>query len=205
MSNNIEIFENIEVRPIVIIANYRTSSSALMSSLANKYKIISFSEPSIQDMRYSAFSSFYNKNKKNFVLKFMIEQLDDIPEYRKILKEECYKIRLFRRDIISQIASYYIATRTKRFSQRKEQTIDRYFVRIVPSHLIRHIEIIVKNNLLLKTSALNFDSTIYAEDLSTLHDTELVHSTKPDNYQEILNATKYYYEYMYTGIVNQDK
>ena len=185
---------NIETRPIVIVSNYRTKSSALSVYLANHYGIARFSESMNWYKRYSEFTEFMESSSTDFILKIIADQMDDCRYYREILARDCYKIKLIKRNIPEQIASFYIATKTQQWSQTvDEERVSRY-VRIVRSHLLRSMNTILHNNTLLDESNIKFDETIYSEDLPFLEDTIFVESTKPSNYQAIYDAACKLYE-----------
>jgi hypothetical protein len=185
---------NVETRPIVIIANYRTSSSALSVYLANHYGLARFSEPMNWQQRYLEFTGFMDGSSKNFVLKIIADQLDDCRYYREILARDCYKIRLMKRNTPEQIASHYIAIKTHKWSQliNEERTPRR--IKTVRSHLVKSMNTILNNNALLEESTIQFDETIYTEDLPYLEDSKYKPSTKPKNYDYIYEAARELYE-----------
>jgi hypothetical protein len=187
---------NVEKRPIVIVANFRTKSTALGSYIQNKYNITRFSEPINSHRSALTFSEFMDDGSNtNFVLKFIADQMDDCKYYREILAGDCYKIRLLRRNVPEQIASYYIASKTQTFFQKvNEDEIPSCYIKIVRSHLLRAMNTILNNNALLEESNIQFDETIYSEDLPFLEDTIYVESTKPTNYQAIYDAACRLYE-----------
>ena len=185
---------NVETRPIVIVSNYRTSSSALARHLSKKYEIDFFTEPMIWRLYYGKFSDRVDEGDTNFVLKIIADQMDDCKYYREILSRECYKIKLTKRNVPEQIASFYIATKTQQWSQTTNETRKPRHIRIIRSHLLRAMNTILHNNTLLDESNILFDEVIYSEDLPFLDKSDQVPSTKPTNYQAIYDAACRLYE-----------
>ena len=186
---------NVEKRPIVIIANYRTSSSVLSVYLANNYGgLARFSEPMQWRKNYLRFSEFIDSNNTNYVLKIIADQMDDCKYYREILARDCYKIRLMKRDVPGQIASYHVAHKTRKWTQLIDEERNPSSIRIVRSRLLRAMNTILHNNALLEESNIQFDETIYAEDLPSLEDSKYKVSTKPKNYGAIYAAARELYE-----------
>jgi hypothetical protein len=176
-------------RPIVIIANYRTSSSALSEHIATHYELPNrFSEPMQWHSAYLPFSEFMDQNKTDFVLKIIADQMDDCRYYREILARDCYKIRLLKRNVPEQIASYYIAHKIRKWWQLVDEERNPRYIRTVRSHLLRAMNTILYNNALLEESNIQFDETIYAEDLPFLEASKYKVSTKPENYESIYAA-----------------
>jgi len=185
----------VKQRPIVIIANYRTSSSALSEHIAKKYEIPNrFSEPMQWHAAYLTFSEFIDSNSTDFVLKIIADQMDDCRYYREILSRDCYKIRLLKRDIPEQIASYYVAHKTRKWWQLTDEEREPRVIRSVRSNLLRAMNIILHNNALLEESNIQFDETLYAEDLPFMEVSKYKVSTKPTNYNAIYDAACKLYE-----------
>ena len=185
----------VKQRPIVIIANYRTSSSALSEHIAIHYGLTRFAEPMQWHARYTEFDSYMNQNKTDFVLKIIAEQMDDCRYYREILARDCYKIRLLKRNVPEQIASHYLAKKTRRWSQLiDEERNNDYIIRTVRSQLLSSMNTILHNNALLEESTIQFDETIYAEDLPFLEVSKYKISTKPKNYDYIYESACKLYE-----------
>jgi hypothetical protein len=142
----------------------------------------------INNERFDKFVAHYEKDKNNFVLKIIVDQIDDTPQYREIINRDCYKIRLFRKDIVSQIVSHYISVKTRKWHQTNIENIVPYSIRIVPSHIRSSIETIFNNNIKLNSLNIDFDYTLYSEDLPLLDETNHVVTTKPINYHDIYSA-----------------
>jgi len=184
----------VKQRPIVIIANYRTSSSAFSMYIAKRYGLNRFSEPMQWHARYLEFDQYMNQHKTDFVLKIIADQMDDCRHYREILARDCYKIRLMRRDIPGQIASYYVARKTRKWNQLIDEERVPRIIKTVRSHLLRAMNTILYNNALLEESTIQFDETIYSEDLPLLENSKYKPSTKPSNFESIYKAACELYE-----------
>jgi hypothetical protein len=99
----------------MIVGNYRTGTTYLCQALSFKYPVRAMPEPTVPLLKFNdsrqvdKLKSFIaNKNNK-FVLKVQADQMDNIPEYRKIWNGDSYKILVYRKNKIDQILSYYIA------------------------------------------------------------------------------------------------
>lgn len=182
------MIENIITFPIVVIANYRTGSSNFVLSLAKKYKLIGFNEPHTRNKKKAEILEvMICRNMMNFAVKFMPEQLvnrhHDV--YQKVMSlENSFKIKLTRRDITSQVLSYYIAKMSHRFEERSNDKVTSYHVELNEDVLDYSIERIMINNELFTNLDINFDKEIHYEDLVFV-DSEFVKTTPPLNYDEV--------------------
>lgn len=192
----------VKARPIVVIANYRTLSTPLTTCIARINKIRMFSEPAWDNTRTmnskNSFQNFYKKNKKNFVIKIMVDQLQDLPEYQKILNDpRSFKIKLNRKDIFATVTSFYISMITDRWYEHRLDTVKSYSVPIDESMIKTHIDRIATNYDLLENLPFKTNLELYSEDLSdTLEmiDQHQKKTTQPENYLEIYQVVKDIYK-----------
>lgn len=95
--------------PIIIISTPRSGSTALGEHLVNTYNLEWISEPDSKNNT----NILLDLNHNEFVLKFHAYRITHYP--RKIIEKielnDCFLIRIRRRNIVDQIASVYIATK----------------------------------------------------------------------------------------------
>ena len=98
------MFDNIKF-PLLIVSSPRTGSTILGDYLSQLYpKMKFFSEPNLLISEYNKFLE-YSENSKDFILKIHAKHIDNY----NLNFNDFYIMRIRRRDIISQIASYYVA------------------------------------------------------------------------------------------------
>ena len=179
----------INIKPVVIYANYRTGSSMLADYISKKENLIRFSEPHVSEFdSLHTFEKCVTTNDKNFVVKFMPDSIPKSTCYQTVLDQDNFKIRLRRKDKVSQIASFYIAHVTNRWLQRKNEAVDTYDVPLDMVLLSEITDRIIKNEILLAKSDLKFNLDLYYEDLGIVDAPTHVITKKPNNYDEILNV-----------------
>lgn len=144
------------------------------------------SEPHISKVdSIHTFENCITENKKNFVVKFMPDSIPESKFYQIVLDQDNFKIRLRRKDKIAQIASFYIAYATNRWLQKKNELVDNYVVPIDLNLLLELTERIIKNEVLLEKSNLQFNLDLYYEDLGIVDAPIHVVTTKPENYDRL--------------------
>ena len=181
--------------PIVIVANYRTGSSALAKHLANTLNITGLVEPHYKTDKWKEFINCISNNSKSFVLKFIAEQSIEIKEYKNILEHDCCKIRLYREDKLEQIVSYYIATVTDVWFQNTSSVVP-VVIPYDEEKAKYAISRILYNDIILNKLTMDFDYTLTYEELGFIESTDLVKTTQPVNMNRIKQFIgKIYNEY----------
>ena len=175
--------------PIVILSNYRTGSTALCNHLAKQHNLKNFNEPHCH--KWPDFISHVLKNKSpKYILKFMPDQIIEYPLYQKILNSDCFKIRLYRKNKIDQISSYYICTMTNRWGRTRKEAVEEYQVPIDTGQVRYSIERILKNDQLLDSQNIEFDITCFYEDIGVLENNHNLITVSPLNILEIKSVIK---------------
>jgi hypothetical protein len=175
----------IKNKPIVILANYRTGSSVLAKKIAQDHNIPCFPEPAITKERREDFLKYYNTTKE-YVVKFMPDQIDAFVPYKELIDSNCYKIKIIRKNTVEQIASYYIAKIRNKWWTTEEESETNYFVPIDKDLLNKSVEEILTVNQLL-ASYTKVDEEIVYEDLGILTGLDRKISMKPANLKQLLN------------------
>jgi hypothetical protein len=182
---------NVTKFPIIIVANFRTGSTALGQYLANKYNLPFFSEPFNNentchiDFHKMQFIKQIMNDKKNMVLKFMPLQMGDFSPYEEIMNEPAFTIRLKRKNIVDQVASFYVSEKTEKYFKYKSDQNKKFTIDIDHKFLLKRTHIILKNEFLINSMPYNIDLTLTYEDLGFIEGTQHVLSDQPDNIQEI--------------------
>ena len=198
--------------PIIIVCSPRTGSTALLLHLANKYKLNNFGEifMGIKDIMHSSskikedilndrkkYFDLRKKDDPNFVLKIMPKEINAFSSYDNLLQTNCYKIKLFRKSVIDQIASLYIAQHTRKFHNYDNEVHENYDVEINKIDLIDCIESITHSNFLCDKLPYSYDSEIAYEDLQFIPNTygttrksNHTYTHKPNNYVELCDSIR---------------
>lgn len=177
--------------PILLLANYRTGSSALVRILGRKYGLDVYSEPHLYPTQLTELVTRLHQKENNFIIKFMPDYIDKVKAYKFIYNSDCYKIKLTRQDKVDQVLSYYLAKMTEVWndidgiSGRPEL----YTVSIDDSMIDLAIRQIYNCDKLLDESNAMFDENLIYEDLD-LHDIHITKLNAPSNYKELYSYIK---------------
>ena len=173
--------------PIVILTNYRTGSNTLGYALAEQYSAKYFEEPSQDPTRLVDFKQFYYERGQDqkYIIKFMIDQLDDLDVYQELLATDCHKIRLLRLNEVEQCVSYYVAMRRQLWKQETPVIDAPYSVDINLRTMSWTTCAILQNNADLRASELKFDEDLIYEELSLPKEPRFFKTTQPENIDEI--------------------
>lgn len=183
---------NVTKFPVVILANYRTGSSALAAKISKKYSLKFFSEPCHNDniaeldSHKMEFMRFYTQHfSNNFLIKFMPSQISCFNPYEEILSRKKFLIKLRRHNKVEQIASFYTANKRKKFFKLKTEKIEKYSVSIDIEILKECCHSILRNEYLLNSLPYKEDMNLVYEDLGFISDTDHDLSDQPENMEEI--------------------
>jgi hypothetical protein len=181
--------------PVIIVANYRTGSSALVRILGRKYNLEVFSEPHLDSEQLANLKKYIENGKSNYIVKFMPDYLETVPVYNHIYNSNCYKIKLTRNDKIAQITSLYIAKMTDIWNNAADMTSlhpEKYIVNIDNNIVDLSIKQICTNEKLLDTAQVNFAQHLTYEEIS-FADARMKKLTAPVNYQKLYSYIEKYY------------
>lgn len=169
--------------PVLIVANYRTGSTALCEYLAAKYNLKGFPESHYEPEKFDILLSMIESGQTNFIVKFMPEQLAEYKVYQDLLASDCFKIKLSREDKLGQIVSYYIAYETQRWHESANTRPANYTVPINDYDVNGAIERITNNDRLMEELSVKFDEIISYESLGFIEGTEQIKTTLPLNFR----------------------
>ena len=175
--------------PVLIVASPRTGSTALGEYIANTYNALYYNEPNMHPEEMKKFvKNFILDN--NFVLKILPDMLKNgqYPKHimKKMLSSECFKIKLTRKNIIEQIASFYTCRNRKTWTYTEtncKNWIDNYID--IDQQEIKQstIWVIGQNNLLKQFKS---DISLDYEDLSII-ESVYKKTPRPLNYIDLIN------------------
>ena len=171
--------------PIIILSNYRTGSSAFGISLKPEKKFKFFGEPAQKPAWLDEFINFYHTGSKEFILKIMIDQLDDCHLYREILNGSGHKIRLLRENELDQCISYYIATKRDIWQYKRDTIHHPYTVPIDLFVMEYTSKIIIRNNKQLRDFPMQFDRECVYETLNIPESSNMCKIVPPENIDEL--------------------
>jgi len=181
--------------PILILSSPRTGSTVLgeyiKQQCVNK-SIPYFAEPDYEIDTMNRFTNFFSKS-KYFILKMHYSHLyrynEEIQNFL-LYDPQVYRVRIQRKDVNKQIASWYIALcRDNSWHFKSDQQlhdtieIDKYKI----DYCIGWIKYC---NQVLAECTLNFDQDLIYEDLPEMKNMGYLKSPEPSNYLEILDMVK---------------
>lgn len=181
---NIDLPDN---KSIIVFSSFRTRSTALCDWIAQEKGLTNFDEAFINVERAMSFVNFINRTSGKFVVKVMCSTQQYTPEIRRFLQpllDQCTLIRLHRRNVFTQITSFYIAAITqqwhfvKKYTYRHPLLSQDCFTGEIPIDTaeLRNAAIsILATNQRLQEINTRFDLELVSEDLGVL----------PSNYQVI--------------------
>jgi hypothetical protein len=158
--------------PIVVIGTGpRCGSTPYVELLSQQLNLPAFSEPWCEhicsnDSSYLRSYNQYIEHKKHsnrYIVKFWLADLEQRSPYQSYIKNG-YKILLMRRDIVSQIASLYIAEYRDKYHTLKEDQDLSYTVAIEPKDISISIRYLTRS-LFFAEHCNIFDARIYYEDI----------------------------------------
>jgi len=175
--------------PVFIVANYRTGSTALAKKIGKMYDIRSFVEPHLNNPNI-LHKTFVNKNTRDIVVKIIANQIEEDFLYYHLLhnEENCFRIKLLRKDKIDQIASYYVAQQRGIWYQSKYEynILTDYKVEIKIKQIKNAISKILEVDEIIKNLDSKFDLEMYYEDLILDdYDIPVIKGIPPNNMDEI--------------------
>jgi len=178
--------------PIIVIGVApRCGSTPFVELLQQRLKIKSFREPWNSKIyrdkfyleHYTEYMS-YKKNTNRYILKFMFHDLEFRSPYLSEMNNG-YKILLMRKDIVSQLASWYIANQLDKFHTFKYENKKNYTIEIIPkdiSILISRLSrsLFSANHLHIFDQRICYENIDFSELKSNRQKTN-----QPENYKEI--------------------
>ena len=203
--------ENIGINkwPVIIVANYRSGSTVYATHLANLYGVPYYLEPwhtkqnrgkhwgpHVNGLKKD-FYNHYHSNDNRYILKFMPDQINKLNPYDKLLKSNCYKIKLYREDEIASIVSQYISIMRRKYWTTSNEITKNYSLEINDDVIIRSIFSTTRNNFWINELNVDYDKVITYESLGTITTTDYVKTYMPDNIVDIRNRVIEIYKNLY--------
>lgn len=175
---------NIDNKPIAIVCAQRTGSTALSDCLARQYNLTNFEEAFHPEYPQSAVDL---SMQPRFLFNVKHDQINN-SNFHQILNlyNQSFRIRLRRRDVVKQIASYYLLFVTK-IPHYKNQTPPASLneIDINMKQLSYCVQSIKKCNHGLDTWSHPVDADLFYEDLN-FENTVLHVYPKPSNYNVLI-------------------
>ena len=165
---------------IIILANYRTGSTALCNWLSKKFNLFNLGE---------AFHPIGGKSvvsNKQYIIKIMPDHI--VPLNFVNYSNNAYVIGLKRKSLIHQVSSFYISDKTRIWHYKKDNLCNDYTIDIDPLGIEDQIRYILKMTQLYDNNILKKDLEIYYEDIvQEISNSEYKIYPKPRNYDELLS------------------
>jgi hypothetical protein len=188
---------NINKWPVIIFASPRTGSNALGYHIANLHNnTFYYSEPAMDFQ----FQNYAQQTKNKHVIKVIASHLINYPKesIEYIFSSNNFKIKLQRKNLKEQIASYYIAKVRNAWvywqpSDKKLSQYEKFYhdfskneiLTIDEDQIKMCIDDILKNNLII--DKLDVDLELCLEDFDYLN-TQTKKTPRPCNYNELIST-----------------
>lgn len=178
--------------PVMIVSSPRTGSTELANQIHNKFKDARvFIEPDYDGEKKIKEFEEYSRDSNNFIIKIHASNFNRYDQsllQRFITSPDVYRIRIKRRNIAKQIASYYIANygRSMTWHYFNHSTKPEY-IEIDPSEMDNTIKTIKYCNKKLDSTQIDYHLDLVYEDILPFTDNKYIITPSPLNYDEILN------------------
>lgn len=184
-------------RPIAVLASYRTGSTALCDWLSRDFKYANFDEAFHPAMPHRESKFLLSRNRQHWVVKIMGDQICDRNQQviDSVIKQS-FVIRLARKDIVSQIASYYVSSLKQVWHYQNQDYREPYTIDIDHNLIESMTGYIIKVNNIVENLAYPIDLDLWYEDLGVM-DSMYVRYNRPSNYDQLLIAVRNFYETSY--------
>ena len=182
--------------PIIIVANYRSGSTAFATGLAKKLGLPYHLEPyqprakptdfglTLMGFKADFFHQIRSGDSK-FLLKIMPDQIYPVTPYDIMLRSETsYKIKLYREDVMDNIVSQYVAMMSGKWWNTKQDKNEPYVLDIDLVKIKGAIHTITYNNYLMNTLNYEYDEIKTYESLE-LSDEDFIKTAMPENINEV--------------------
>ena len=183
-------------KTILIFANYRTGSTALCDWLSKKTGLVNYDE---------AFHPTLNKKiykNNNCIIKIMPDHVLPLDFDETVTRS--FVIGIQRRNLIEQIASFYICDKTRRWHTHKNEITQDYLVEIDKSIIEDQIFYILKMQQAYTQLPYCKDLEIYYEDIvELLGNSKYAEYHKPGNYTELLTVVNILFNKVKERISNE--
>lgn len=193
--------------PIIIVANYRSGSTAFATGLAKELGIPYHLEPYQPRAKPTGFgltlmgfkADFFHQIRSGdsqFLLKIMPDQIYPVTPYDTMLRSDTtYKIKLYRENEMDNIVSQYVAMMSGKWWNTKQDINEPYVLDIDPVKIKGAIHTITYNNYLMNTLNYEYDEIKTYESLK-LSDEDFIKTAMPENINEVREEiTKVYCDY----------
>jgi LPS sulfotransferase NodH len=172
---------------IVVLANYRTGSTAFCHLLSRMYRIPNFSELLQRDKTQDD----YNKvNFDQYVIKIMPDQVFE-PIFSELIKSSVV-YGLYRRDMVQQITSYFVASQRNvwqnyDYADRESYSID-YNIEQLTAVVNRIVNL--NKDYEEKMKPLCVKEYVYEDIQPLLQASAFKRYNKPTNYEDLFTTVK---------------
>lgn len=194
---------NVTKLPVIIVSAPRTGSSAIGGEYQDRLNEIPyFNEPYGKVEFKESFTELVNSGDKSYIVKEHAMNLIRYSMYYKdtldkIKTNDCFLVRIRRRDVIAQAASSYIGIKRNKLHYRIEyDPVEMNDIIELDSKVaVPVVGNILHANKILDNFDANYDVDIYYEDLNIRKEHRIMPTPKPSNYAEILDFLKPFFSY----------
>ena len=178
------MFDQIDKFPVIIVSTPRTGSTALQQVICKHHGLDGFNEAHWEPDYFKYFLEYQRQNTK-FCLKVHSCDLYNFADTINLFgHENIYWISLRRRDIVDQIASFYLARKRDKWFNYGNDEYEDYVIDIDKKDLSDTIFATLKYKNCFNDLNFKFDMDLYYEDLE-LGDADTILTDYPENYNEL--------------------
>lgn len=174
---------NVTKFPVVIFASPRTGSTALGHHIHNQYPELKyFIEPNFSNTEMEDYLE-YSKSNNNYIVKLMASFNIYYP--RTILSNDVFKIKISRRNVVEQIASFYVARQKDIWDYNQVNYNDSKDIVIELSEVRKCIFMVMDERNIL--DRITTDIELFYEDFAEFNSPTNI-TPKPSNYPLLLDT-----------------
>lgn len=189
---------------IIIFSNYRTGSTVL-GLILQKLTNIQFYPEAFLDSDAELRSKMWKSinNGEQVLVSIQGDQFTANTNYflnHDSVLNNCYSIKLYRKSFLDQFTSFYIATKTEKFSYAEQDSRNEFEVEIDYLMLGKCFDRLTETNKILNDLNYPFDLELTYEDhinaIGAELDTSFLKTPVPKNYTELQNAISIFLDEM---------
>lgn len=170
---------------IVVLSSYRTGSTAFCNALAKLYKVKNYDEYFHRDKLQNNFDTI---KESNYIIKIMPDQIVE-PQFSELI-ESSTVCGIYRRDVVQQIASYFISIQRNVWHNQNNTDTECYQIDYNQGQLKSVVNQILMFNkdYEKKLRPLCTKEYVYEDSQTLLRISDYKKYNRPSNYEELITA-----------------
>lgn len=170
---------------IVVLSSYRTGSTAFCNALAKMYKVKNYDEYFHRNKLQNNFDTI---KEGSYVIKIMPDQIIE-PQFSELIKSSTV-YGIYRRNVIQQIASYFISIQRNVWHNQNNTDTEFYQIDYEDSQLraVTNQMLTFNKDYEEKLRPLCIKEYIYEDIQTVLRLSDYKKYNRPSNYEELIAA-----------------